>query len=72
MCEYKSENDSLRMQLHGMKQLLSVSQSEDLAKELTDAQEKIAFFQSQYYQVCDSTRIMRHPASQRCACVALR
>lgn len=51
MCEYKSENDALRMQVHGLKQVLSASGSGDVARELADTQEKMTFFQSQYYQV---------------------
>ncbi|KAF2903765.1 hypothetical protein ILUMI_02409 [Ignelater luminosus] len=51
VCEYKSENDALRMQVHGLKQVLSASGSGDVARELADTQEKMTFFQSQYYQL---------------------
>lgn len=51
MCEYKSKNDSLLMQVHGLKQVLAASGSGEIAKELTETQEKLSTFQAQYYEV---------------------
>ncbi|XP_031355711.1 putative leucine-rich repeat-containing protein DDB_G0290503 [Photinus pyralis] len=44
---YKSENDTLRMQMQGLRQVLSANGTGEVA----DVQEKLATFQSQYYQI---------------------
>ncbi|KAF5292870.1 hypothetical protein FQR65_LT11122 [Abscondita terminalis] len=56
--EYKAENDTLRMQLHGLKQVLSATGTAEIAREMAEAQEKLVTFQSQYYQILSEKNVL--------------
>ncbi|KAF5279446.1 hypothetical protein FQA39_LY05556 [Lamprigera yunnana] len=55
---YKSENDTLRMQLQGLRQILSASGTGEVARELAETQEKLVVFQSYYYQILSEKNVL--------------